>query len=105
MEHLQFSFKGSGSRSGDRKATLAGVVSSGNLEVLIEKADFKGLCHVDVNTSAQGFGEIWEAVLKDFATRHDLSDLRISINDGGATPAVVGLRLEQALEEFLETSS
>jgi malonate decarboxylase delta subunit len=39
--------------------------------------------------------------LKDLFQRHALADVLISINDAGATPAVVGLRLDQAVEEFL----
>jgi malonate decarboxylase delta subunit len=102
MEYLKFEFCGTGQRDSSRSAVLAGVVSSGNLEVLIEPADLNGSCHVEVRTSAQGYSDIWQAVLNDFATRHDLSNLCISINDGGATPAVVGLRLDQAIEEYAE---
>jgi malonate decarboxylase delta subunit len=58
-----------------------------------------------VSTSAQGFGEIWQAVLSDFVARYNLANLQISINDGGSTPAVVCLRLDQAMEEYLETST
>ncbi|MCF6237787.1 MAG: malonate decarboxylase acyl carrier protein [Candidatus Marinimicrobia bacterium] len=102
MEHLEFEFKGSGNRQIDRQATLVGVVSSGNLEVMLENVDLCGLCRINVSTSAQGFTEIWQAVLNDFAARYDLADLQISINDGGSTPAVVCLRLDQAMEEYLE---
>ncbi len=105
MEHLQFEFKGSANRKGCQKTTLVGVVSSGNLEVMLENSELQGLCRINVSTSSQGFGEIWQAVLNDFAARYDLSNLQISINDGGATPAVVCLRLDQALENYLEASS
>ena len=40
-------------------------------------------------------------MLDDFFARHKLADVRISINDVGATPAVVSLRLDQAVESFL----
>lgn len=103
MEYLRFEYQGSGPVPLSRPAVLAGVVSSGNLEVLIESADFNGSGHVEVRTSAQGYSDVWRAVLDDFALRHDLSNLRISINDGGATPAVVGLRLDQAMEEYVES--
>jgi malonate decarboxylase delta subunit len=43
---------------------------------------------------------VWEAVVADFFARHRLADVRISINDNGATPAIVALRLDQAVEEF-----
>jgi malonate decarboxylase delta subunit len=37
-------------------------------------------------------------VLGDFQERWQLADARIAINDMGATPAVVSLRLDQALQ-------
>ena len=101
MDFLHFELSGQSVQRRDQPAVLTGVVGSGNLEVLIETAELEGLCQVQVSTSANGFAEIWEAVLNDFALRHDLANLRISINDGGATPAVVSLRLGQAMEDFL----
>lgn len=101
MDYLHFELSGQSAQLRDQPAVLTGVVGSGNLEVLIETAELEGLCQVQVSTSANGFSEIWEAVLNDFALRHDLANLRISINDGGATPAVVSLRLDQAMEDFL----
>lgn len=101
MDYLHFELSGQSAQLRDQSAVLTGVVGSGNLEVLIETAELEGLCQVQVSTSANGFAEIWEAVLNDFALRHDLANLRISINDGGATPAVVSLRLDQAMEDFL----
>jgi malonate decarboxylase delta subunit len=75
---------------------LVGVVASGNLEVLIEPAD-SDRCLFHIETSARGFGAIWEAVVRDFQERHDLAGTVVSIHDMGATPAVVSLRLEQAV--------
>ena len=43
---------------------------------------------------------IWEAVLQDFSQRHAVGGLRLSINDAGATPAVVSLRLDQAFDDY-----
>jgi malonate decarboxylase delta subunit len=51
-----------------------------------------------VRTSADGFGEIWEAVLDRFFVRNDLA-AAVEINDSGATPGTVSLRLAQAVEE------
>ena len=79
---------------------LAGVVGPGNLEVLIEPAQLGGACEIEVRTAAMGFGATWEAVMADFHARWQLADARISINDMGATPAVVGLRLDQAVESL-----
>ena len=78
---------------------LVGVVGSGNLEVMLEPAAGP-TCAFEVQTSARGFGAIWEAVLRDFHERHRLSGVRVSINDMGATPAVVSLRLSQASAEL-----
>lgn len=80
------------------EARLVGVVSSGNLEVLIEQLDLGGACEVEIKTAAHGFGAIWQAVIADFDRRWSLGDVRISINDMGATPAVVSLRLDQAAQ-------
>ena len=100
MEHLNFSFDGGTDRRGGADATVVvGVVSSGNLEVMVEPtAD--AACVIDVRTPARGFDDVWSAVLADFFDRSKLGGVRISINDVGATPAVVSLRLDQAVEEF-----
>ena len=94
METLHFEFEGSRRRT-DFAPILVGVVGSGNLEVLLEPAAHL-CCHIDIRTSARGFGPIWEAVARDFQRRHALSGVNVSINDMGATPAVVSLRLDQA---------
>jgi len=75
---------------------LVGVVSSGNLEVLVEPAPGSDRCTFRIETSARGFGAIWEAVVRDFHARHGLAGATVSIHDMGATPAVVSLRLDQA---------
>ncbi|MBB4725263.1 malonate decarboxylase acyl carrier protein [Xanthomonas perforans] len=98
METLRYRFDGQrGARAGLEHA-LVGVVASGNLEVLVERVPLEGAMEIEILTAARGFGAIWQAVLDDFAARHPLRDVRISINDVGATPAVVSLRLEQALD-------
>ena len=80
------------------RTVLCGVVSSGNLEVLVEPLAARDACEIVVNTAAHGFRDIWNAVLHDFAERHAVGGLKLSINDAGATPAVVSLRLDQAFE-------
>jgi malonate decarboxylase delta subunit len=98
METLKYRFDGRTAPQGTLDHVLVGVVASGNLEVLIEPAALDGAMEIEVVTAARGFGQIWQAVLDDFAARHPLKDVRISINDVGATPAVVSLRLDQAVE-------
>ena len=103
MERLEYRFTG-GRTLGPATARLVGVVGSGNLEVLVESAALDGACTVEINTAAEGFGAIWKAVVADFFERHPLGNVRISINDNGATPAIVSLRLDQAAEEFAGTA-
>lgn len=81
---------------------LCGVVGSGNLEILFRQGDDAAACTFEVNTSANGFGETWKSVLGDFAENNAVGGLRVSINDMGATPAVVTLRLGQGLAMVLE---
>lgn len=101
MDRLAFDLECPGDPAPRAPPVLVGVVSSGNLEVLVEPIDLPGRCRVSVSTSATGFEAIWEAVVRDFAARHALSGLSVSVNDAGATPAVVSLRLDQAVEEYL----
>ena len=100
METLVSRFE-HGSRTLPKQAEVVGVVSSGNLEVLIESAPLGGACSIEIKTAAIGFGATWEAVMRDFHARWQLADTRIAINDMGATPAVVSLRLDQAVETML----
>jgi malonate decarboxylase delta subunit len=100
MEKLTYRFEG-GKRTLPMHAQVVGVVGSGNLEVLIESTAQGGACTIDISTAAAGFGAIWEAVMRDFQQRWQLADTRIAINDVGATPAVVSLRLDQAVETML----
>jgi malonate decarboxylase delta subunit len=93
MESLSFSYPAA--RTIARRVHL-GVVGSGDLELLLEpSAD--GHAHVTVTTSVEGFGAVWKNVLDRFFNRFDAA-AAIEINDFGATPGVVMLRLEQAAE-------
>jgi malonate decarboxylase delta subunit len=94
MELLEFDYP-SAVRPVNRKAHV-GVVGSGDMEVLMEPADKNG-AHVSIRTSVNGFGSSWKAVLDRFFSRYDAA-VTIHINDAGATPGSVMLRLEQAAE-------
>ncbi|PMS22140.1 malonate decarboxylase acyl carrier protein [Trinickia dabaoshanensis] len=93
MEHLTFDFPA-------RRAVAArahvGVVGSGDLEVLLAPGDTMQ-ARVVVNTSVDGYAHIWKSVLERFFTRYD-GAASIEINDFGATPGVVALRLAEAAE-------
>jgi malonate decarboxylase delta subunit len=93
MERLSFTYP---ARQAVARRVHVGVVGSGDLEVLLEpSADARA--HVAVTTSVDGFGAVWQHVLDRFFTRFD-GAAAIEINDFGATPGMVLLRLEQAAE-------
>ena len=98
LETLDFEFTGT-RPAGSFATVLVGVGGSGNLEGMLEPAA-DAVCRFTVQTSARGFGPIWEAVCRDFHQRHSLAGVNIAIHDMGATPAVVSLRLAQAAAEI-----
>ncbi len=98
METLKFEYPASGKsivRSGH-----SGVVSSGDLEVLV-RPPTESMAQITVRTSVEGFGATWQAVLERFQQRFG-GAMDVEINDSGATPGMVMLRLEQALESARE---
>ena len=94
----QFQVRGSASKraGGHRHQAITGVNTSGNLEVLVERVLSDQECVVDVATQVTGFRSIWEAVIQEFFERSSPGGLRFSINDGGARPDTVILRLMQS---------
>ncbi|HHW37253.1 MAG TPA: malonate decarboxylase subunit delta [Bacillales bacterium] len=93
MERMEYIFPAT--KNIDRPAHV-GVVGSGDLEIVMEPSD-KLVAEVTIRTGIKGFNRTWEAVLERFFTQHDVS-AQIKINDFGATPGVVAIRLAQALE-------
>ncbi len=80
---------------GDRDQAIIGVVASRNLEVLLERCLPGAACEVVTATPLRGYDEIWRAVVEAFVERSSPKSLRISINDGGARPDKMLLRLLQ----------
>jgi len=97
LELLNYRHTGQQRALGSIRQALVGVVASGNLEVLVERVLPEGECEVDIRTAAEGFGEIWQLVIADFVARRSPGGLKFSINDGGARPDIVSLRLAQAV--------
>ena len=93
MELMNFSYPARGKLS---RRVHVGVVGSGDLEILLEPSPDER-AHVIVSTSVEGFEAVWRNVLDRFFSRFDAA-ASIEINDFGATPGVVMLRLEQAVE-------
>ena len=102
MEDLSFQHRVSGRAGGTKPNAIVGVVASGNLEVLVERVLPDTECTVEIKTAAMGFGEIWSAVISDFVERYSPGGLKFSINDGGARPDTVSLRLAQAVRLIAE---
>ena len=94
MEHIEFNYP-EAKRLITRRAHV-GVVGSGDMEVILEPNSEKG-ARVFVTTSVNGFGNGWKAVFDRFFSKFD-GAVCIYINDAGATPGSVLLRLEQAVE-------
>ena len=93
MEHIELDYPAR--RPVSRRAHV-GVVGSGDLEVLLEPTQ-GDRAQVLIRTSVAGFRDTWKAVLDRFFAKYD-GAARIEINDAGATPGSVLLRLEQAVE-------
>jgi malonate decarboxylase delta subunit len=91
----QFEFNYPAKRKAPKRAHV-GVVGSGDLEVLLEPAD-GDTAAVRIRTSVDGFKNTWKAVLDRFFGQYD-GAVHIEINDAGATPGAVSLRLQQAVE-------
>jgi malonate decarboxylase delta subunit len=78
---------------------LAGVVASGDLEVLLE-ANATHRTVVNITTSVDGMSRVWEAVLTRIFGDGSLPAAKLEINDFGATPGVVRMRVGQVFEEL-----
>ena len=73
-----------------------GVVGSGDLEILFEPGT-EPMASVRVRTTVDGFDVVWRRVLDAFFAHHPVAG-RYELNDFGATPGIVSLRLLQVLE-------
>jgi malonate decarboxylase delta subunit len=93
MEQFEFNYP---AKRRVTKRAHVGVVGSGDLEVLLEPID-SAIASVRIRTSVDGFKNTWETVLDRFFSQYD-GAVHIEINDAGATPGAVSLRLRQAVE-------
>lgn len=73
-----------------------GVVGSGDLEIIMEPSDSLTAV-ITIRTGVLGYRELWDAVIHRFFTQNDYA-VSVKINDFGATPGMVTIRLAQALE-------
>lgn len=96
MENIALDFPAAHAAKG---RALAGVVASGDLEVLIE-ASTDSRTSVNVTTSVDGMGHLWRAVLDRMLGDGARPAVKLEINDFGATPGVVQMRILQAFESL-----
>ncbi|MEE4462709.1 malonate decarboxylase subunit delta [Azotobacter chroococcum] len=96
METLSFEFPAG---QPARQRAQVGCVGSGDLEVLLEPGP-AGRLSIQVVTSVNGSAERWRHLFERMFAGGNPPALSVDIHDFGATPGVVRLRLEQALEEL-----
>ncbi|EPM42682.1 biotin-independent malonate decarboxylase subunit beta [Vibrio natriegens] len=97
MEQLQFTYPGQHSVS---KNVRVGNVGSGDLEVLLQPNSNPQI-DVNISTSINHRHEVWHVILSR-AFEEVNEAMTVTINDFGATPGVINLRLAQALEQLEE---
>lgn len=99
METIVFDFPAGSPAEG---RAVAGVVASGDLEVLLETNDGNRTV-VNITTSVEGMSSVWVAVLERIFSDSSLPAAKLEINDFGATPGVVRLRVGQVFEALTQT--
>mgnify|MGYP002131048970 FL=1 len=95
MEQITLSFPASRTFSGQ---ALAGVVGSGDMEVLFTAAVGDTL-NIDITTSVDNSTHRWNALFDRLNLTNDLPAGTLIIHDFGATPGVARIRIEQVFEE------
>lgn len=95
MEQITFSFPATRQLSGK---ALAGVVGSGDMEVLFVAGPGQQLT-VNLTTSVDNSNKRWQALFDRMSAFSGLPAGQMTIHDFGATPGVARIRIEQVFEE------
>ncbi|AOV96709.1 malonate decarboxylase acyl carrier protein [Edwardsiella hoshinae] len=95
MEQIRLTIPASRTLKGK---ALAGVVGSGDMEVLFS-ADQSQTLSVDITTSIDNSRARWEALFARLQMVSRLPAGEMIIHDFGATPGVARIRIEQVFEE------
>jgi malonate decarboxylase delta subunit len=93
MELLYFEYP---ARKVPMKRSHVGVAGSGDLEILLEPSQ-DSMARISIRTHSEGFADRWRTLFDRFFSEYEYA-VSIEINDFGATPGVVSLRLAQAVE-------
>lgn len=94
MEKITLTMPASRALSGK---ALAGVVGSGDMEVLFAAEPGQTLI-IDITTSVDNSRGRWEALFTRLQTVSSLPAGKLTIHDFGATPGVARIRIEQVFE-------
>ncbi|MDM4206203.1 malonate decarboxylase acyl carrier protein [Klebsiella spallanzanii] len=95
MEQIKLSFPANRALSGK---ALAGVVGSGDMEVLYTAGQSDTL-NVEIITSVDNSQARWNALFDRLNLVNGLPGGLLVIHDFGATPGVARIRIEQVFEE------
>ena len=95
MEHITLSLPANRLLNG---RALAGVVGSGDMEVLYTAIEGQTL-NIDITTSLDNSDARWKALFDRLNLINGLPAGKLIIHDFGATPGVARIRIEQVLEE------
>ena len=98
MEQITFTLAATRQLSGK---ALAGVVGSGDMEVLFVAGPGQQLT-VNLTTSVDNSGKRWQALFDRLSTFSGLPAGEMIIHDFGATPGVARIRIEQVFEEVTD---
>jgi len=97
METLYFQRPASASQI---QPSLVGYVGSGDLEVMIEPSRGE-FAEIHIQTSTAGSEVRWQQIIDQITPVIPLPAMRMDIHDFAATPGVIRLRIEQALEQAM----
>lgn len=95
MEHITLSFPATRTVSGK---ALAGVVGSGDMEVLFTATQGETLI-INITTSVDNSEQRWQSLFERIGALASLPSGQMQIHDFGATPGVARIRIEQVFEE------
>ena len=94
MEHITLSFPATRTVSGK---ALAGVVGSGDMEVLFTATQDETLT-IAITTSVDNSEQRWQALFSRLGELTSIPAGQMQIHDFGATPGVARIRIEQVFE-------
>lgn len=98
MQQITLSFPATRHLSGK---ALAGVVGSGDMEVLFV-GDGSHELRVAITTSVDNSSPRWQALFQRISSFGALPGGQMTIHDFGATPGVARIRIEQVFEEVAD---